>query len=58
MANILTNIFCFLGVYYFVASIWQIAEKLQYGEITVKNEDTAIACAIAFAVTVLLGVSR
>lgn len=42
MADIVTNTFVFLGVYYFIAIIWRVIEIAKIGRVEAKVEDTII----------------
>lgn len=42
MADIVTNVFVFIGVYYFIAIIWRVIEVTKIGRIEVKTEHTII----------------
>ena len=58
MAEFLTNIFCFLGVFLFVTVVWQIAEVLTHGKMNQNKPDTVIGVIISMAVMIALSVYR
>lgn len=58
MAEFFTNLFVFIGVYYFVASIWWIAEVFLYSEKKENKTDTAICLLLSAAAMVTLSVYR
>lgn len=54
MADIVTNVFVFLGVYYFIAIIWRVIEVAKIGRVEVKTEHTIICWALSiFMMTAL-----
>lgn len=58
MAEFFTNLFVFIGVYHFVAIMWETAEILIYGEENENKTDTAIGLLLSAAAMITLSVYR
>ena len=58
MAEFFTNLFVFIGVYYFVAIMWQTTEILIYGKENENKTDTAIGFLLSAVAMITLSVYR
>lgn len=58
MAEFFTNLFVFIGVYCFVAIMWQTTEILIYGKKNENKTDTAIGFLLAAVAMIILSVYR
>ena len=58
MAEFFTNLFVFIGVYCFVAIMWQTTEILIYGKENENKTDTAIGFLLAAVAMITLSVYR
>lgn len=58
MADIVTNVFVFIGVYYFIAIIWRVIEVTKIGRIEVKTEHTIICWILSIIIMIALHLWR
>lgn len=58
MAEFFTNLFVFIGVYCFVAIMWQTTEILIYGKENENKTDTAIGFLLSAVAMIILSVYR
>lgn len=58
MAEFFTNLFVFIGVYCFVAIMWQTTEILIYGKENENKTDTAIGFLLSAVAMITLSVYR
>lgn len=58
LANLLTNIFVFFGVYYLIYAIWIQIEITKFGEVKTSKRDTIICLSLSFIVVLVLAILR
>lgn len=58
LANLLTNIFVFFGVYYLIYAIWIQIEITKFREIRPRKRDTVICLFLSLAITLVLEILR
>lgn len=58
MADIVTNVFVFIGVYYFIAIIWRVIEVAKIGRVEVKTEHTIICWMLSMVMMAALHLWR